>query len=232
MILILYGMLWFVRFILYFQNNMRVLTIIWEKFLVELQETSLQKISSTISKIVLALFLLFFLVDIPENIKRVKFAIFWHDMIFLKIFVSFLIVFRWSDITSLFDSIGSSFQEFRKKEWDEWLWVPIIEIVDYLFLEKKFPRAETMAYFGISRSTADLFSEEMEKVKILIRWENNAKVLNPQFSRADVVSILSNIDNEGRLSPLFRKIEWGYSHLPSYSDTWFLLSKLETNRIE
>lgn len=218
---------------------MAVISILWSKFLSELEETSLQNIAETTAKIVMALFLFFLLIDIPENTKRLKFAIFWHDMILLKILVSFLIVFRYRDFISIWNSIEESFEEFlqksKKEDSAEWFGVPIIEIADYLFSEKKFPRADIMERFGISRSVADSMAGELSNVDILIRGENNGRVLNGQFSRSDIVSILStNVNN--KLDKLFRKVEWWYTHLPSMpellsptrEDTGFVISELQT----
>lgn len=217
---------------------MAVISILWNKFLVELQETSIQNIAETTAKIVMALFLLFILIDIPENTKRLKFAIFWHDMILLKILVSFLIVFRYRDFVSIWNSIEESFEEFltkdKKEASKEWFGIPIIEIADYLFSEKKFPRADIMERFWISRSVADSMANELQNVEILVRGENNSRVLNGQFSRSDIVSILStNVDN--KLEKLFRKVENWYSHLPSMPDllspteeTGFVISELQT----
>lgn len=218
---------------------MIVISILWDKFLAELRETSLQNIAGTTTKIVLSLFLLFLLIDTAENIKRLKFAIFWHDLILLKILVSFLIVFRYRDFISIWNSIEESFEEFLTKETKkensaEWFGIPIIEIADYIFSEKKFPRAEIMERFGVSRSVADSMAGELSQVDILVRGENNSRVLNGQFSRSDIVSILStNVDN--KLEKLFRKVTGGYSHLPSMpeylsptDETGFVVSELQT----
>lgn len=217
---------------------MTVISILWNKFLAELQETSLQNIAGTTAKIVMALFLFFLLIDTAGNLKRLKFAIFWHDLILLKILVSFLIVFRYRDFISIWNSIEESFEEFltkdKKEHSAEWFGIPIIEIADYLFSEKKFPRAEIMERFGVSRSVADSMAGELSQVEILVRWENNSRVLNWQFSRSDIVSILSsNVDN--KLDKLFRKVDGGYSHLPSMpeylsptEETGFVVSELQT----
>ncbi len=84
---------------------MIVFSIIWEKILEGIRKESLRNIYKTCTRIAMTVFLFLFLVDIPENIKRLTKAMFLWDMVFLKIIVSILIVWKYSAFISLWDYI-------------------------------------------------------------------------------------------------------------------------------
>lgn len=212
-------------------HAMIVFSIIWEKILEDIRKESLRNIYKTFTKIVSTTFLFFFLVDIPENIKRLKYAVFLWDMVFLKIVVSILIVWKFSAFISLWNYIEEWFEWMTVKDTREWYGVPITEIVEYLFLNKNFPRQNIMDLFWVSRSTADIMASEMERVKILIRWENNGRVINPEMGRSDIVSILSK-NVWGELQTLFRKVDGWFSHAPSLSKENDDFSGFVTNPIK
>jgi hypothetical protein len=93
--------------------------------------------------------------------------------------------------------------------------IPTVELVDYIFEHGSFVRAHAETYFGLPRNKFDAMAKQMDTVKIFTRWENNSRVINPDMSRADVMSIFEkSSDNE--LRPLFRKVtDSSFSSMPS-----------------
>lgn len=65
-----------------------------------------------------------------------------------------------------------------------------MEIVGYLFDFGKFPREEVCNTFAISRSEYAEILEALDHNNILVRGENNARILNPLMPRETVVDIL------------------------------------------
>lgn len=90
--------------------------------------------------------------------------------------------------------------------------IPCIELVDYLFENDTFSRSDVEKTFGISRSTFEEIAKKLDEVSVFTRGPNNARVLNTDFSRADIYSILS----KGEVRPLHRKVsDTHYTHQPS-----------------
>lgn len=68
--------------------------------------------------------------------------------------------------------------------------IPTGELIDHLFEHKSFKRQEIEAKFAIPRNRYSELAERMESVGILIRGENNSRVLNPAYSRERVAEHL------------------------------------------
>lgn len=68
--------------------------------------------------------------------------------------------------------------------------IPVTEMVDHLFVEKSFKRDDVETAFGIPRNRYQRLAEKMEELDILIRGENNSRVLNPEMTRAEVIEHL------------------------------------------
>lgn len=65
--------------------------------------------------------------------------------------------------------------------------IPVTELVDHLFEEKSFKREEVESKFGIPRNRYHRLAEKMEEMEILVRGENNSRVLSPDVTRGEVV---------------------------------------------
>lgn len=68
--------------------------------------------------------------------------------------------------------------------------VPTAELIDHLFEHNSFKRQEIEAKFGVPRNRYHKLAERMESVGILIRGENNSRILNKDLSRAQVAEHL------------------------------------------
>ncbi len=139
----------------------------------------------------------------PVTIKIVKFAWFYGDFMLAKLFLGFLLVFGWrlwvSSVRWIVYHVKDSVEEILSKTQEaesSIRGIPIPELVDYVFETKGFRIKETMERFAISRGTYDFLVNGFDLSSVFIRGENNARVLNPSFSRTDVVSILWKADVE------------------------------------
>jgi len=68
--------------------------------------------------------------------------------------------------------------------------IPTLELIDYLFEHKSFKRDDIEATFGVSRNRFDNLAKKLDEINILIRGANNARVLNPDYTRQEVVAAL------------------------------------------
>jgi hypothetical protein len=49
----------------------------------------------------------------------------------------------------------------------------------------------------------------LEELGILARGENNARVLNPEYSRSDIAAILQGAERSGDINKVFREVRPG-----------------------
>lgn len=90
-----------------------------------------------------------------------------------------------------FDHVRYMISSFEKKSHHDSIWgVPVIEIVGYLFDNGNFPRDSVCDVFAITRKDYSEIVEVLDIHNILVRGENNSRVLNPLMPREMVVNVL------------------------------------------
>lgn len=190
--------------------------ILWEKFLVVLENSSFSEIFIFLFKCSIFVFFSAALVNIPKTLKLLKYAWFYNDFLLLKLFLVFVLVFFHKVFLKMFNLFKSRLVTF----WENlpflnvsadplektFFGVPVYELADYIFENKTFKRDDVEAFFGLPRNRFDVMAKQMDAVKIFVRGENNGRVLNGDFSRSDVINILSSYDGV-ELRPLIRKVD-------------------------
>ena len=83
--------------------------------------------------------------------------------------------------------------------------IPVFELLDHLFTFQSFKRDDIEKRFAIPRNRFTDLANKLEELQVLVRGENNSRVLNPEFSRSDVVLILSGVEQAKDLKPVFRQ---------------------------
>ena len=96
--------------------------------------------------------------------------------------------------------------------------IPVVELVDYLFSGSPLGRVQFCEYFGVSRTTYDDIFSGLDSIKVFSRGVSNARILNPEYSRSDIASIISRASSSGAIKPLIKVVENGFSHKPSMPD--------------
>lgn len=199
--------------------------ILREKFLLIVEEATFQEIYTFIFKAILFVFFSFLLVNIEGTFENLKKAAFFNEFAPLKVILIFFLVFFYTKYIKAFKSLKKYvLAKFEKIGQEETLsgkvffGIPIFELVDYLFTKKTFKREEVEIIFSLPRNRFDVMAKLMDSVGIFIRWENNGRIINPSFSRSDVVSILESFDGE-KLFPLTRETsENTFTHKPSMEE--------------
>ena len=69
---------------------------------------------------------------------------------------------------------------------------PVVEIADFIFRTSGFRRSEAEETLGMSRKNIEKIAEGLERARVFVRGENNARVLRSDMSRADVVKVLTS----------------------------------------
>lgn len=101
------------------------------------------------------------------------------------------------DVTDLFT--------FERPPQDTLDGIPHSELLDHLFTEKSFKRDEIKDKFLIGHHRTLELGANLEKVGVLVRGDNNARVLNEEYSRGDIASIINGVQFSRHLKPLVTK---------------------------
>ena len=208
-----------------------IFSILWNKFLTTLEQSSWYDISLTCTKLLTWSFISIFLINIPESMEKLAIALKWYDFAILKILAVFIFVFYSKSIFSIWKKVYSlileSIPELPKTpvHWPQYFWIPIIELVDYIFTSTSYSRSDFCEHFGVSRKVFDDLANWFDKIEVFTRWANNSRVLSSSYSRGDISSILTRASEVWEIRPLIRKTDKWYSHTPSM---WDIISRSPT----
>jgi len=93
--------------------------------------------------------------------------------------------------------------------------IPRLELLDHLFTVGTFKRDDVENKWKIPRYRVTEISKKLEDLGVLVRGENNARVLNTDFTREDIASMIDGKKSFFDIKVFTRKVENGYSHRPS-----------------
>lgn len=82
--------------------------------------------------------------------------------------------------------------------------IPVNELVDYMVRNKKFKREGVNGVrttFGLSMEKFNRLAKKLEEMDVLVRAENNGRVLNTKWSRQALVDYLSGEEKSEDLAP-------------------------------
>jgi hypothetical protein len=133
----------------------------------------------------------------------------WHGGALAKVSIVFLLTFHGATLWTLV----KRFRPVPQVETIEA--IPTAELLDHLFTEKTFKRDEVKAKFGVPQYRVTELTKNLKRVGVLDTGENGMSILNPEFSRQDVASMLAGVSAAKDLEPLFRRDELGYTSTPS-----------------
>lgn len=162
--------------------------IIWNKLLDILEDSSFSQISFWLLLFSLSILLTFVLTYTEQTIDFSMKVIQWNNFLPLKAAISFVVIFNFQKIVSTVKKMIPERIEAPTGETIEW--IPVIEMLDHLFEFESFKRDDIEKKFGIPRNRFTSLAQKLEDIGALVRGENNSRVLNPEFSRSDIASIL------------------------------------------
>lgn len=177
----------------------------------------------TIAKLFCWIIIAMSLVNIPVAIENITIVLKWGDFAIIKIFASFVLVFyiweilQWVKffLSWIFEWMREFLPE-KKNESKIYEGIPIFELVDYLFTNDKYSREEFCAHFATTRKVFDDLANWFDTIGVFTRGANNARVLNKEFSRSDIASIITRASETGEIRPLIREIKWWFTHSPTF----------------
>lgn len=180
--------------------------ILWNKFLDLLENSTFRQIFSTVLLVILSSILTFVLTYTKETVAAINYAAQFNNWIIPKAIWSFIVVFNFRRILELSKSLIPEFPERSEEPTGDTIeWIPVIEMLDHLFEFESFKRDDIEKKFKIPRNRFTDLAQKLEDLGVLIRGENNARVLNPEFARSDVALILEWKTSADELRQLHRQ---------------------------
>lgn len=142
---------------------------------------------STISRILLASIFSLLAIYTDEALAAFSLVMSAENYAIPKIAGCFLAVFGAPDIARVLryslDSLASACAQKKPSDRAVLEGVPVDEILDHLFTVGTFRREDMESRFAMSRSTYERLAARLDKVGVLVRGKNNARVLSPDFAR-------------------------------------------------
>lgn len=118
-----------------------------------------------------------------------------HSFFMVSSFISFYVFMNLQRIFNKFSTIEFNRyeEEVAQEQSDDASieWIPVIELIDHLFVAKSFKREEIEKKFGIARHRFTEVANALEECWILVRGENNSRVLNPVITRQEIVACIA-----------------------------------------
>lgn len=210
-----------------------MLSIIYSKILQALESSTLSNIFSGFLLLLVAC--IFTLVSTYTNdaLHAMAVILSWENAIILKAVVSVLVVFNASTIfTFVVRTLeGMAPESESVRTIDSIDGIPRVELMDHLFTVGSFKRDDVEQKWKIPRYRVAEISKKLEDLGVLVRGENNARVLNTEFTREDIGVLLDGKSSVGEIGIFTRKTESGFSHKPSGQELMDRVSPFITRRI-
>jgi len=171
--------------------------IMYDKFKNVLANSTFKQISKSVWICTGTLALTSFLTFPEESIVFLKEVLKTQNFIVLKLIFSFLFFYNLENIINFFKT-SENIEDVQTIEG-----IPTLELIDHLFIYKTFKREEIESIFGISRNRFDILAKKLDDLQVLIRGANNARILNLDMSRQEVVKILYSGETAKQLKQTF-----------------------------
>jgi len=190
--------------------------IIAKKILDDIESQSLREIF-TRSCLILATLVSILAVFFPfETFSILKNMVLWKNLAIIKSLFICVTIFNFSRIVQMCLKLYKNRPTPQKVATGATIeWIPTLELLDHLFEHQSFKREDIENKFNIPRNRYTLLATKLESIGVLKKGLNNARVLNEEYTRADIASILQNVTSAKDLKQVFRQISpTGYSREP------------------
>lgn len=188
----------------------RTLTsILVSKVLDVLESSTLSQIFSGFLLLLASIILTVVLTYTDDSIEAFRAILSWENAIIAKAIVITLLVFNFSKILALilewFESLLATHTDIRTI--DSIDGIPRLELMDHLFTIGTFKRDDVESKWKIPRYRVTAISKKLEDLGVLIRGENNSRILNSEYTRADLATLLGDHKSMDDVKVLTRKTD-------------------------
>lgn len=177
--------------------------IIYNKFLDNLETATFKDLFNVIIILIFTALISFIMIYPVEILDFIKNILKMNNFALIKIFSSYMFV---RNFWNLRNTIIKIINDITLKDKDTIEWVPTIELIDYLFEHKTFKRSDIEEIFWMPRNRFDVMAKRLDELWILIRWENNSRILNEDMTRQQIVKILMWSEFAKNINPKSFKI--------------------------
>lgn len=144
-------------------------------------------------------------IALPESAYRSFLAIMSAQGFLLpKLVVFWLAVSNWRKISKLIKSYRKYPEGVKTIEG-----VPDYEILHHLFMAQSFKREEVLKKFNMSARRFDKLAKKLEEIGVLVRGENNSRVLNNEFTREELADIMGQASHAEEIKKPIRIFQFG-----------------------
>lgn len=179
-------------------------SIIWSKLLDNLENATFAQISIFVLLCALSFLMTLILTYTEQTVETIMKFVQAYNFLALKSVISFLVVFNFRKILEALKEVPEEKEVTATGKTIEW--IPVVELLDHLFEFESFKRDDIEEKFGIPRNRFTDLAKKLETLNVLIRGENNSRVLNPEFTRSDIATMLEGKSSTAELKPLNRMI--------------------------
>lgn len=190
-------------------QNRTLTSILVSKVLDILESSTLSQIFSGFLLLLASIILTVVLTYTDDSIEAFRAILSWENAIIAKAIVITLLVFNFSKILALilewFESLLATHTDIRTI--DSIDGIPRLELMDHLFTIGTFKRDDVESKWAIPRYRVTAISKKLEDLGVLIRGENNSRILNPEYTRADLATLLGDHKSMDDVKVLTRKTD-------------------------
>jgi len=164
--------------------------VLWGKCLDVIDEASLHGIAQGILGVAAVGSLTVAMYNINLFTDAGKMAITAGDGLLPKVAASAILVLYWRQMMRFAATLRPRQAPIKAPNIDG---IPTAELLDHLFTFGTFKRDEIEGKFGVPRNRFDALAKKLDEMGVTVhdRQKNNARVLNPAYSRQDVAAILA-----------------------------------------
>jgi len=174
--------------------------IIVNKLLDLIEKSSFGQLSTFVGLLLLAAVLTSVLTYTDAAVEIIMKFLQFGNWLAIKMTISILFCFN---MEKIFGAMKDAVPEMTATKGKTIEGIPVDELLDHLFEFESFKRDDIEGKFGIPRNRFTDLAKKFDDIGILVRGENNSRVLNPEFTRSDIAMILegkSNAEDLRRLS--------------------------------
>lgn len=176
-------------------------SIIWSKLLDNLENATFAQISIFVLLCALSFLMTLILTYTEQTVETIMKVVQAYNFLALKSVISFLVVFNFRNIL---EALKVPEEKEVTATGNTIEWIPVVELLDHLFEFESFKRDDIEEKFGIPRNRFTELAKKLETLNVLIRGENNSRVLNPEFTRSDIATMLEGKSSTEELKALNR----------------------------
>lgn len=189
--------------------NRSITSILVSKILDVLESSTLSQIFSGFLLLLASIIITVVFTYTDDSLEAFRAILTWENAIIAKAVVITLLVFNFSKILALilewFESLLATHTDIRTI--DSIDGIPRLELMDHLFTIGTFKRDDVESKWAIPRYRVTAISKKLEDLGVLIRGENNSRILNPEYTRADLATLLGDHQSMDDVKVLTRKTD-------------------------